>query len=56
MTLGGYLFHAFERIPDEGAELTAEGWLLRVVDMDRRRVAKVLIQAPSEPSEPSEGG
>ncbi len=41
-TLGGYLFDGFGHIPDEGEVLDVEGWHLRVAEMDRRRIAKVV--------------
>jgi len=42
VTLGGYLFDAFGHIPEEGERLEQAGWELRVAEMDRRRVAKVV--------------
>jgi CBS domain containing-hemolysin-like protein len=47
VTLGGFLFDGFGHIPTEGEHLTVDGWELRVTEMDRRRVAKVVIRAPS---------
>jgi CBS domain containing-hemolysin-like protein len=44
VTLGGYLFDAFGHIPEEGERLEVGGWELRVAEMDRRRVAKVVAQ------------
>jgi CBS domain containing-hemolysin-like protein len=48
VTLGGYLFDAFGHIPEEGEKLTHEGWELRVAEMDKRRVAKVVVQAAGD--------
>jgi CBS domain containing-hemolysin-like protein len=45
VTLGGFLFDAFGHIPEEGEHLRHGGWDLRVAEMDRRRVAKVVVQA-----------
>lgn len=45
VTLGGFLFDAFGRIPEEGERLRRGEWEFRVAEMDRRRVAKVVIQA-----------
>lgn len=45
VTLGGFLFDAFGHIPQEGEQLTHNGWELRVAEMDRRRVAKVVVKA-----------
>jgi CBS domain containing-hemolysin-like protein len=47
VTLGGFLMDAFGRIPDAGDALQVEGWTFRVARMDRRRVAKVVVQSPS---------
>jgi CBS domain containing-hemolysin-like protein len=44
VTLGGYLFDVLGHIPEEGERYERDGWELRVVEMDRRRVAKVVIQ------------
>jgi CBS domain containing-hemolysin-like protein len=55
VTIGGYLFDRFGHIPTEGEELAVDGWELRVVELDKRRIAKVLArQAPSEPERPAE--
>jgi magnesium and cobalt transporter len=48
VTLGGYLLDVFGRIPEEGATALHDGWTFRVSEMDRRRIAKVLVQAPPE--------
>lgn len=46
VTLGGYLFDAFGHIPVDGESIRCDGWTLRIEEMDRRRIAKVIIQAP----------
>ncbi len=48
VTLGGYLFDVLGHIPTEGEHHAYRGWDLRVVEMDRRRIAKVVVQAPPE--------
>jgi CBS domain containing-hemolysin-like protein len=48
VTLGGFLFDAFGHIPAEGEKLTYDGWELRVAEMDKRRVAKVVVQAAAD--------
>jgi CBS domain containing-hemolysin-like protein len=48
VTLGGFLFDAFGHIPEEGEKLTYDGWELRVAEMDKRRVAKVVVQAAGD--------
>ena len=47
VTVGGYLFDRFGHIPEEGETVEHDGWTLRVQEMDRRRIAKVLVRAPS---------
>jgi len=44
VTLGGFLFDGFGHIPEEGESLTAGDWDLKVVEMDKRRVAKVVAR------------
>lgn len=44
VTLGGFLFDGFGHIPAENEELAVGGWTLRVAEMDRRRVAKVVAK------------
>jgi CBS domain containing-hemolysin-like protein len=56
VTLGGYLFDAFGHIPAEGEKLTVGDWELRVAEMDKRRIAKVVakrLQPPPAVTEPS---
>ena len=48
VTLGGFLFDRFGHIPEEGETLVRDGWEFRVTEMDRRRIAKVVVQAPSD--------
>jgi CBS domain containing-hemolysin-like protein len=42
VTLGGLLFERFGHIPTEGEEVRVGDWDLRVVEMDKRRVAQVV--------------
>jgi CBS domain containing-hemolysin-like protein len=42
VTLGGLLFARFGHIPSEGEEVRVGDWNLRVVEMDKRRVAQVV--------------
>jgi len=44
VTIGGYLFAGFGHIPTEGERLTVDGWELRVEELDKRRIAKVLAK------------
>ncbi|HEV3280238.1 MAG TPA: hemolysin family protein [Acidimicrobiales bacterium] len=55
VTLGGFLFDGFGHIPSEGEALSVDGWELRVTEMDKRRIAKVVakrLQPVPDPSEP----
>ena len=56
VTLGGYLFDVFGHIPEEGEKVPFDGWELRVAEMDRRRVAKVVVQAGGDPGPGGNGG
>jgi CBS domain containing-hemolysin-like protein len=47
VTLGGFLFDRFGRIPEEGDAIDIEGWEFRIAAMDRRRISKVVVRAPS---------
>jgi CBS domain containing-hemolysin-like protein len=49
VTFGGYIFDALGHIPVEGEHLRYNDWDLRIVEMDKRRVAKVLAIQPLEP-------
>jgi CBS domain containing-hemolysin-like protein len=42
VTLGGLLFERFGHIPEEGEQVNVGDWDLRVVEMDKRRVAQVV--------------
>jgi magnesium and cobalt transporter len=44
VTVGGYLFDAFGHIPAEGERLNVGDWELRVTEMDKRRIAKVVAK------------
>jgi CBS domain containing-hemolysin-like protein len=53
VTLGGFLFDCFGRIPAEGDRIERDGWEFRVAEMDRRRIAKVVVRAPSGTMSPA---
>ena len=52
VTVGGFLFDRFGRIPAEGEVVVHDGWHFRVAEMDRRRIAKVVLRAPSDTIDP----
>ena len=54
VTLGGFLFDGFGHIPAEGESLDVDGWELRVTEMDKRRIAKVVAKRP-EPAPKAHG-
>jgi CBS domain containing-hemolysin-like protein len=45
VTLGGLLFEQFGHIPVEGEHVELGGWELRVVEMDKRRIAQVVARS-----------
>jgi putative hemolysin len=47
VTLGGFLFERFGRIPEEGDIYEWDGWEFRIAEMDRRRISKVVVRAPT---------
>jgi magnesium and cobalt transporter len=55
VTLGGLLFERFGHIPDEGEHVLVGEWDLRVVEMDKRRVAQVVAAHISPEPEPPRG-
>jgi magnesium and cobalt transporter len=49
VTLGGLLFERFGHIPAEGEQVRVGDWDLRVVEMDKRRVAQVVATRAGGP-------
>jgi putative hemolysin len=41
-TAAGFLLHAFGAIPEVGAKTSAQGWQFEIVDLDGRRIDKIL--------------
>ena len=46
-TLAGFLLWLFDRIPQQGDHVSYAGWEFKVVEMQRYRIDKVLVVAPS---------
>lgn len=46
-TLAGFVLTLLNRVPDQGDHTIYEGWELKVTQMDGRRIAQVLMVAPS---------
>jgi putative hemolysin len=44
VTIGGYVLDTLGDIPKEGDYVNIDGWSLKVVEMDKRRVAKIVAQ------------
>ena len=42
-TLGGYLMARLNRVPMVADRITADGWRFEIVEMDGRRVDRVLV-------------
>ena len=47
VTLGGFLFDALGHIPKESESYEYRGLIFRITRMDRRRIAKVVVESPS---------
>ncbi len=56
VTLGGLLFERFGHIPSEGEEVRVGDWDLKVVEMDKRRVAQVVATYAEAPTAGDENG
>jgi CBS domain containing-hemolysin-like protein len=56
VTLGGFLFDGFGHIPAEGEALDVDGWELRVAEMDKRRIGKVVAKRPEPAPSVAETG
>ncbi|QKK09697.1 MAG: CBS domain-containing protein [Planctomycetota bacterium] len=55
-TVGGLVVHHLGSLPGEGDSVEIEGWRFEVVDMDGRRVDKVLANRLIDPEETAGGG
>ena len=56
VTLGGLLFSRFGHIPHEGEEVRVGDWDLKVVEMDKRRVAQVVATFAGTGAGPVDAG
>ncbi|HSI41882.1 MAG TPA: hemolysin family protein [Xanthobacteraceae bacterium] len=48
-TAAGYVLHEVKALPQEGASFNAHGWCFEVVDMDGRRIDKLLVSRAVTP-------
>ena len=53
-TAAGYALHVLKRLPGEGDHFTDQGWRFEVVDMDGRRIDKLMV-SEENPQTPTEG-
>lgn len=51
-TCAGFLLQEFAAIPAVGEKITAGGWIFEIVDMDGRRIDKVLASRMDKPDQP----
>ncbi|MDG5748160.1 hemolysin family protein [Qipengyuania sp. XHP0207] len=47
-TAAGYALHVLKRLPTEGEHFSDQGWRFEVVDMDGRRIDKLLVASETE--------
>ena len=47
-TAAGYALHVLKRLPGEGDHFTDQGWRFEVVDMDGRRIDKLLVSGEGD--------
>ena len=51
-TAAGYALHVLKRLPGEGDHFSDQGWRFEVVDMDGRRIDKLLVSAEKSLPDP----
>jgi putative hemolysin len=54
VTLAGFLLDILGHIPEEGEQVDYNGWTFKIQEMDKRRIAIVVITQPSHSVENSE--
>jgi putative hemolysin len=47
-TMAGYLLHQFGKFPGVSDRIEAEGWRFEIVDLDGRRIGKMLATKVAE--------
>jgi len=50
-TAAGYVLSVLKRLPEEGEHFTAQDWRFEVVDMDGRKIDKLLVSPVAAPDE-----
>jgi magnesium and cobalt transporter len=57
VTLAGFVLDCLGHIPEDGESFRVDGWDLRIQEMDKRRIVKVVVRRPAEAGEtPSTNG
>ena len=56
MESDGFVLDRLGRIPDVGDQFGFDGWLVEVIEMDRRRVARLRLTAPERSDAATAGG
>ena len=51
VTLAGFVLDCLGHIPEDGESFLLDGWDLRIQEMDKRRIVKVVIRRPAEAGE-----
>jgi putative hemolysin len=55
-TSAGYVLSVLKRLPSEGEHFHEQGWRFEVVDMDGRKIDKLLVaRSKPAPARPTEG-
>jgi putative hemolysin len=52
-TIAGFALYQLEHLPEVGEQFDYEGWRFEIVDLDGRRIDKVLANRIEKPTEPS---
>ena len=55
-TAAGYVLSVLKQLPQEGETFEEEGWRFEVVDMDGRRIDKLLVQRIAPPDDETDEG
>jgi len=55
-TVAGYALSVLKRVPREGEHFTEQGWRFEIVDMDGRRIDKILVEAIEAPDDRDSDG
>jgi putative hemolysin len=51
-TVGGYVFERLDRLPQVGESIPLGNYLLRVEELDQRRIARLGVERKGEAGEP----